>query len=81
MAFEQKDGTGALFKNKRKETDTQPEYTGNGKVNGAEVEISAWLKKDKNGNTFMSLSFKPPYQKGTKQEPARQPAGDDGIPW
>jgi hypothetical protein len=48
---------GVLFKNDRKEKDTHPDYKGsytNG--DGQEFWLSAWLKKDKNGNTFMSLS-------------------------
>ena len=48
---------GVLFKNDRKEKDTHPDYKGSyTDGNGAEFWLSAWLKKDKNGNTFMSLS-------------------------
>lgn len=80
MAFEPKDGNGALFKNTRKESDNHPDYTGNAMVNGEHVDIAAWIKEGKNGK-FMSLSFKPPRQRG--QEPrqeskpaARQPFDD-----
>lgn len=48
---------GVLFKNDRKEKETHPDYKGSytdGK--GAEFWLLAWLKKDKNGKTFMSLS-------------------------
>jgi hypothetical protein len=48
---------GVLFKNDRKEKETHPDYKGSyTDGNGAEFWLSAWLKKDKNGNTFMSLS-------------------------
>ncbi len=48
---------GVLFKNNRKEKDTHPDYKGSyTDGDGAEFWLSAWLKKDKNGNTFMSLS-------------------------
>ena len=48
---------GVLFKNDRKEKETHPDYKGNyTDANGQEFWLSAWLKKDKNGNTFMSLS-------------------------
>ena len=48
---------GVLFKNDRKEKENHPDYKGNyTDANGAEFWLSAWLKKDKNGNTFMSLS-------------------------
>ncbi len=48
---------GVLFKNDRTEKENHPDYKGNyTDANGAEFWLSAWLKKDKNGNTFMSLS-------------------------
>jgi len=48
---------GVLFKNDRKEKDTHPDYKGSyTDGDGAEFWLSGWLKKDKNGNTFMSLS-------------------------
>ena len=46
-----------LFKNDRKEKETHPDYKGSyTDANGSEFWLSAWLKKDKNGNVFMSLS-------------------------
>jgi len=50
--------TGALFKNNRKETEKHPDYTGSINVEGHDYWLSAWLKTDKNGNKFMSLSVK-----------------------
>jgi uncharacterized protein (DUF736 family) len=50
--------TGALFKNERKETDKHPDYTGQLNVGGVDFWLSAWLKKDRNGRTYMSLSIK-----------------------
>ncbi len=56
MAYEN-NGKGVLFKNNRKEKDTHPDYRGNIEFKGGvPYELSAWLKKDKNGNTYMSLS-------------------------
>lgn len=60
MAYETKPGSGSIFKNKRKETDNHPDYTGNGKdLNGNDVWFSLWVKKDKNGNSYFSLSMQP----------------------
>lgn len=59
MAFEQKDNSGSLFKNDRKEKDSHPDYRGSAMIDGVEMWISAWLKEGKNGTKFMSLSFKP----------------------
>ncbi len=48
---------GVLFKNDRKEKETHPDYKGSyTDASGAEFWLSAWIKKDKNGKSFMSLS-------------------------
>lgn len=46
----------SLFKNDRKETDKHPNYKGSLNVAGTDYWISAWIKKSKEGSTFMSLS-------------------------
>lgn len=56
----QRDNSGALFKNKHKKTDKHPDMTGKGLVYGQEVEVSAWNKTDRNGNAYLSLSFREP---------------------
>lgn len=62
--FEQKDNSGALFKNDYKtEGSKQPDYKGTCSVNGKDMEVSMWAKESKNGNFFFSLSFQEPYQK------------------
>jgi hypothetical protein len=49
---------GALFKNNRKTEEKHADYSGALNVNGTDHWISAWLRTDKNGNKFMSLSVK-----------------------
>ena len=51
--------SGALFKNTRKEKETHPDFTGSGNIDGKEVWLNGWRKTDKNGNPFISMSFKP----------------------
>lgn len=82
---EQRDNSGVLFKNDRKETDNHPDYKGWGMVSGVEVWVSAWVKKSKQGKMYMSLSIKP---KGEKQEQPSATAAekqeefvDDDIPF
>lgn len=78
---------GVLFKNDRKEKDTHPDYKGSyTDGNGQEFWLSAWLKKDKNGNTFMSLSTTAKddaHNKGMQQaRQAMQPKElDDDLPF
>ena len=59
MAYEQRDNTGSLFKNEKKESDKHPDYTGTGMIEGKEYWFSAWIKTSAKGSKFMSLSFKP----------------------
>ena len=50
--------TGALFKNKEKETERHPDYRGTLNVGGTEYWVSSWLKISKAGEKYMSLSVK-----------------------
>ena len=60
MTFEQKDNSGALFKNKKKEKPTHPDYQGSAKIDGVEFWVSGWLNKPKaGGDTYVSMTFKP----------------------
>lgn len=88
MSYEQRDNSGSLFKNDRKEKDSHPDYTGNGMIDGKGFWFSAWIKKDRNGKAFMSLSFKPKEdqpRREQRQAPARSSARnadmDDEIPF
>lgn len=84
MAYEMKDFSGSLFKNERKEKETHPNATGTALINGVEYWVSAWTKKDKNGNNWQSLAFKPKDQPGTmqaKNTKNKMATDDDQIPF
>lgn len=78
MAFEQRDNSGSLFKNDRREKDTHPHAKGSALIGGVEYWVSAWTKEARDGSKFQSLSFtmKNADQTGSyaRQEPARSPA-------
>ena len=69
--------SGTLGRNKRRESDKHPEYTGSAEIDGREFWISAWLKEGSDGK-FFSLSFKPKEQKqgggGQSQRPSQKPS-------
>ena len=77
MAFQQKENSGALFKNDRKEKETHPDYKGDLSINGTNYWISAWLKEGKNGK-FLSLSVNmkeaPGISKQVDENPKHKPS-------
>jgi len=81
--MERRDNSGSLFKNDYKEKDLHPDYKGKALINGTELEIGAWIKKDKNGKTFFSLSFNSKYEKAAikMDKPAKPTEDDSEIPW
>jgi uncharacterized protein (DUF736 family) len=73
--YEHKPGNGSIFKNQYKEKNGQPDYRGSIKLqDGADKELAAWVKQDKNGNSFLSLSISDPY---VKQDAQQASSGDD----
>lgn len=84
MAYEQKDDTGSLFKNDRKEKDTHADYRGSALIGGVEMWMDAWLNESSSGTKYMSLKFKPKDQQNGQSR--SQPAAfdtdfDDDVPF
>jgi len=65
--MEQKDNTGAIFKNDYKKTDSQPDYKGKCLVDGKEKEVAMWLNESKAGKKYFSVKFSLPYQAEVEQ--------------
>lgn len=84
---EQYNNRGVLFINRNKQGN-QPDWTGKLTINGKEDRLSAWIKRDKNGQEFLSVARTPAdeaakYAKPQEQAaaPAKQQANEDGIPF
>jgi len=89
MAYEPKEMSGSLFKNDRREKDTQPNLQGSAMIDGVEYWVSGWTKARDNGDKWISLAFKRKEEKrgGVQAEPkaAKKPSKfddmDDDIPY
>jgi hypothetical protein len=84
MAFQQKPGGFALFRNiRKKEGSNEPDYKGDGlDVNGTPVEIAAWIKDGAKGK-FMACQMKPKTDP-PRRDPSRMPPprdDDSDIPF
>ena len=87
MSFEHKVGSFTLFKNDKKEKDTQPDYRGEGKdLDGNDIRVSAWIKEGKKGK-FMSCKIETKSERvsnGGIRQDAAKPAeefDDSEIPF
>jgi hypothetical protein len=76
MSYQERDNSGALFRNTRKEKETHPDYTGTCIINGKKLEMSAWVKTAKSGTKYMSFSFRP-----SERQDNYRDAGDDFGGW
>ncbi len=81
MAYEQRDNSGTIFVNDRKETDKHPDRTGTAMIDGVMYYVSGWIKEGQKGK-FMSLAFKRKDDAARKAVPGGRNADmDDEIPF
>lgn len=50
--YQMKEGQFMVFKNQRKEKESQPDLWGKCMVNGNELRVSLWKAQSTNGNTY-----------------------------
>lgn len=87
------ENTFALFQNDKGDNPNRPDRTGRLNVDGVEYYIDGWLKKDKNGNSYLQGKVKrkekqvPPDHMRTQRAPSKPrpveatPTDDDDIPF
>ena len=76
--------SGALFKNDKADNPKRPDYKGSyTDENGKEFWVSSWIKKDKKGNSYMSLSMQPKENQAhaPKQEYSVSNSDDADLPF
>ena len=86
--YKQRPNSGSMFINRDKQEDKHPDFTGRLLIGpdllelvqaGEELQISGWKKQTKGGQTFLSLSVKKVFRKGSgSAAPSRQKSLDDG---
>ena len=60
--YQQKDNSGALFKNDKKESDSHPDYKGSAMINGSDFWVSGWVNVSSAGTKYMKFSYSPKEQ-------------------
>lgn len=80
--YQQRDGSGVLFKNTKATKETSPAYTGSITVKGVKYSLAAWLKEGKKGK-FMSLAIRDWDDTFQKQAPktTHEPEFDEDVPF
>lgn len=62
-----RDNSGALFRNDRKKEEKHPDYTGVITIMSEKWRLAGWLKKSKEGRSYLSLAVQP----DRPQEPSK----------
>lgn len=79
MAYELRNNSGSLFRTKERKSDNAPNLSGKVMVGGKTYYIDAWSKETRDGNKWLSLSFKE--VKGAGEAQGRKRDDDDGPPF
>ena len=76
--YEQRDNSGSLFKNERREKETHAHAQGKAMIDGKMYYVSAWTKDGTKGK-WQSLSFKPVEEAGDRRNEGRAPSASAAL--
>lgn len=79
-----KEGFGAIFRNKDKKTEKSPDYTGSITLNGQEIKLSCWLATSQNGMKYFQVRVNTNTQGEKREQKHDNPHDDfinDDVPW
>lgn len=87
--MEQKQNTGAIFKNDKKTSQNHPDYKGKINVEGKDFDVALWLKESSKGMKYFSVSVSEPYVQNNlsgasnQAQPVNAPVvnNDDDLPF
>ena len=78
MSYQQKDNTGSLFANDKREKETQPNAKGSATIDGVEYWLSAWTNTTNDGKKYQSIKFE---RKDASKQSAPQPVLEADCPF
>lgn len=78
--MEQKQNTGAIFKNEKKADQKHPDYRGKINIYGKDMEIALWIRESQNGLKYFSAALSEPYNPEQTQSVSVQ-NNDDDLPF
>lgn len=78
MAFEQRDNSGSLFVNSRKTKENHPDRQGQAMIDGQMYWVSGWVKKTKDGENWLSMSFQKKEEQGRSAPSTQGTSGGGG---
>jgi len=81
MAFEAREGQGALFPNDKKGNDRAPDFKGYILWKGERIQVAGWKKDTRDGSKFLSLKADSDPRHGDAATGERRRLRDDDIPF
>lgn len=71
--YEQKDNSGAMFVNDKKESEKHPDRKGSAMIDGKAYWVSGWINESAGGQKYMSIKFSA--KEGVQNVEPMKPAG------